>query len=211
MFSNSASETTPVRERILQVARSLFANEGYHHTSTIAIARAAGTSETQLLKKFGNKQGLLESIFDDDWAVIADTLRRIAASGLPPLDRLRSLIHAVVEHVDRNPEMKKLLVLELGRVRGKPGKEVLVPRSYIESSAMVAAIFEEARRAGRLRGDVQPQTLCSSLFGMMSRLWWDQLRTPDDPAFSSAQLLAMVEIFLSSITLTAASARNGCN
>src|SRR5688572_7518797 len=47
-------------DRILAAAKHLFATRGYESSSTVAIARAAGTSESQLMKHFGSKEGLLE-------------------------------------------------------------------------------------------------------------------------------------------------------
>jgi AcrR family transcriptional regulator len=58
---------TPSRERIREAAKALFAERGYEPTSTAAICRLAGTSESQLIKHFGNKQGVLEAVFQHAW------------------------------------------------------------------------------------------------------------------------------------------------
>ena len=42
-------------DRILAAAKRLFASQGYEATSTMAIARLAGTSESQMMKHFGSK------------------------------------------------------------------------------------------------------------------------------------------------------------
>jgi AcrR family transcriptional regulator len=55
------------RNRILVTAKTLFASLGYDNTSTAVIARNAGTSESQLMKHFGGKAGLLETIFTEGW------------------------------------------------------------------------------------------------------------------------------------------------
>src|SRR4051812_34773053 len=62
-----ASQAPSARDRILKTAKQLFAKQGYDHTSTVAIARAAGTSESQVMKHFGSKEGLLEEIFNAGW------------------------------------------------------------------------------------------------------------------------------------------------
>ena len=64
-------------DRILRSAKRLFARNGYENTSTVAIAREAGTSESQLMKHFGSKQGLLLAIFDRGWDTI---IERVQAS-----------------------------------------------------------------------------------------------------------------------------------
>src|ERR1051326_3063540 len=61
-------------DRILMAAKQLFAQRGYENTSTVAIARQAGTSESQLMKHFGSKEGLLEAIFEQGWEMITERL-----------------------------------------------------------------------------------------------------------------------------------------
>ena len=63
------------RERLRESAKSLFAELGYEATSTAAIARGAGTSESQLVKHFADKQGVLEAIFEDAWSQINPAVR----------------------------------------------------------------------------------------------------------------------------------------
>src|SRR5215831_6731126 len=72
-------KAAPSRERILLAAKRLFARNGYENTSTIAVARDAGTSESQLMKHFGSKQGLLEAILERGWLAILERVRGIPA------------------------------------------------------------------------------------------------------------------------------------
>ena len=57
----------PSRERLLEAAKALFAERGYEASSTATICRLAGTSESQLIKHFRSKQGILEAIFEYAW------------------------------------------------------------------------------------------------------------------------------------------------
>src|SRR5271166_3521547 len=86
--SADAGPSTPSsRERILLAAKRLFARNGYENTSTVAIARDAGTSESQLMKHFGSKQGLLSVILDRGWTGIEARVQ-MAPSSASPADRL---------------------------------------------------------------------------------------------------------------------------
>ena len=67
-------------DRILMAARRLFALNGYENTSTVAIAREAGTSESQLMKHFGSKRGLLAVILDREVAILKN-MRVVVALG----------------------------------------------------------------------------------------------------------------------------------
>src|SRR5271154_7081209 len=90
--------------RILRVAKELFANRGYEHTSTSAIARSAGTSESQLMKHFGSKSGLLEAIFTEGWGAIADRARVASDTLDDPVSKLEAIAAAVLGHLERDPE-----------------------------------------------------------------------------------------------------------
>src|SRR5512142_1487950 len=82
-------------DRILAAAKRLFASQGYEATSTMAIARLAGTSESQMMKHFGSKEGLLEAILDEGWKSMGPALSEIA--GMPPgAKKLMAMLEVVL-------------------------------------------------------------------------------------------------------------------
>src|SRR5271167_3515479 len=102
-------------DRILRAAKRLFAQNGYENTSTVAIARDAGTSESQLMKHFGSKQGLLVAIFDRGWASMNERIKAIPDGS--PADRLLAVFEAITIELENDPEQKTLTMLEARRVR----------------------------------------------------------------------------------------------
>ena len=70
-------------DRILRAAKRLFAQNGYENTSTVAIAREAGTSESQLMKHFGSKRGLLAVILDRGWNSIMARVQIVPVNAAP--------------------------------------------------------------------------------------------------------------------------------
>jgi AcrR family transcriptional regulator len=56
---------TEKQENILKAALQLFANEGFHATSTSKVAKQAGVSEGLIFRHFGNKEGLLQAILKE--------------------------------------------------------------------------------------------------------------------------------------------------
>src|SRR5271167_5046999 len=93
-------------DRILTAAKRLFALNGFENTSTVSIAREAGTSESQLMKHFGNKQGLLVAIFDRGWGSISERIQ--AAHRASPADRLLHVLEAIAIALENDPELKTL-------------------------------------------------------------------------------------------------------
>jgi AcrR family transcriptional regulator len=160
-------------DRILAAAKQLFASRGYESTSTVAIARLAGTSESQLMKHFGSKEGLLEAIFDQGWEKMGYALRGVQALSAPT-EKLLSLLDLVLSALERDPELKELLLLEGRRVR-KEGHLILLTRGYLEFVKTVDSLLLEIRAAGQLRPDANPQAIRSGLIGMLEGLLRDQM------------------------------------
>ena len=64
MTSDAADSTLNARQRLLEAGKTLFSRLGFERTSTAVIAREAGTSESQLVRYYRTKAGLLEAIFN---------------------------------------------------------------------------------------------------------------------------------------------------
>ncbi len=178
MPAASPKETDPAHtpsshDRILAAAKQLFASRGYENTSTVAIARMAGTSESQLMKHFGSKEGLLESIFDHGWEQLRANLA--ALQQLPsPEKKLQALLDATLQGMERDPELKQLLLLEGRRIR-REGRMVMMTTGFLAYIQVIDAILAEMRANGQLRSDLNPEAVRSALMGMFEGILRDQL------------------------------------
>ncbi|HXB19953.1 MAG TPA: helix-turn-helix domain-containing protein, partial [Candidatus Solibacter sp.] len=90
------------RDRMIAVARRLFSSSGYENTTTVAIAREARTSESQLVKHFGSKEGLLEAIFDEGWARLRMQMANVQAI-ISPRERLKAIMREVLQVFAEDP------------------------------------------------------------------------------------------------------------
>ena len=160
-------------ERILRVAKTLFANRGYEHTSTSAIARQAGTSESQLMKHFGSKSGLLEAIFTEGWGEITEEARAAMSPLTAPGERLQAISATVLKHLERDPELKLLLLLEGRRIR-KEGQMVALTQGFLTFVGLLDGVLGEMRDSGILRPEFSPQTVRSALMGMLEGMMRDR-------------------------------------
>jgi AcrR family transcriptional regulator len=106
----------PVRERLLEAAKILFSIHGYENTSTAVIARQANTSESQLIKHFGSKEGLLEAIFDHGWQNL-DFISQAVQVLSSPTDKLRMIFELVLQSLERDQALKELMLFEGRRIR----------------------------------------------------------------------------------------------
>src|SRR5437016_4417575 len=162
-------------ERILTAAKQLFAKRGYEKTSTVAIARLAGTSESQLMKHFGSKEGLLEAIFDASWAQLSThfgALRLIKSAR----EKLYSLLETFLNALDADPATKELMLLEGRRVR-KEGNMVVLTRGYLQFVEMVDGILHELKASGELNPKLEVEAVRSAAIGMLEGMLRDQVLT----------------------------------
>ena len=193
-------------QRILQSAKKLFASRGYEHSSTSAIARQAGTSESQLMKHFGSKAGLLEAIFNDGWSRITDEARTASQHAKSPPEKLLAIAGSVLRHLEFDPDLKLLMLLEGRRIR-REGPVVALTEGFLGFVGLIDSVLSEMRTMNLLRPELHPQAVRSALIGMLEGIMRDrylsaQLGFPAE--FQPAQLQQMLGLVLSSFTVPSA-------
>ena len=169
----SAAAALSSHDRILQAAKQLFATRGYENTSTVNIARLAGTSESQLMKHFGSKEGLLEAIFEQGWEQMGFYYRGIEEL-TSPTEKLQALLDLVVNALERDQELKALMLLEGRRVR-KEGRMILMTEGYLRFVKVLDGILMQMKQSGAMRADLDTQALRSGLTGMFEGMLRDQV------------------------------------
>jgi len=165
---------TPSRERLLEAAKALFAERGYEATSTATICRLAGTSESQLIKHFRSKQGILEAIFEHSWEQINPAVRLATESISSPRDKFKILSEMVLNFLNKDQQLCTLFLLEGRRIRDD-GKLVILVPGFREFVKMVDAILDQLAEQGELSPDFHPQALRSALMGAIEGMLRDQL------------------------------------
>lgn len=188
------------RQRIEQAAKHLFATRGYEATSTAAIARLARTSESQLLKHFGSKEGLLETILQDAWNSINPALRLATESVASVPEKFRILVEMVLTFLGKDEELRMLLLFEGRRIRRQGETVVLVP-GFLEFVSIVDGILEQLAEDGELAPDVTPQALRSAIMGVIEGMMRDRMLAASihyPASFSEAEMRAIAFRLLAS-------------
>ena len=187
-------------DRILMAAKRLFAHNGYENTSTVTIAREAGTSESQLMKHFGSKRGLLAVILDRGWADIAGRVQMLPKND-SPIDRLFAALETMIIELESDSELKNLLLLETRRVR-KDNREVFVSQGFQQFAETVSSILREMRDQGQFRVDVNLAAVRAAFIGMTEGLLRDQIlaqRSEFQASYSLDDLKKVLGMLVSSL------------
>ena len=199
----NVSPQVPVHQRILQAGKALFATRGYEKASTVAIARLAGTSESQLMKHFGSKEGLLEAIFDTSWERLSTHFAALQKMK-SPREKLYSLLETFLNALEGDPATKELMLLEGRRVR-KEGNLVVLTRGYLQFVQLVDSILGELKTAGELNPKLDVEAVRSAAIGLLEGMLRDQVlaRRMEYPAhFNSEQIRLVFGSFLSAVAPT---------
>src|SRR6266436_7594527 len=157
------------RDRIREAAKALFAERGYEATTTAAICRLAGTSQSQIIKHFTNKQGVLEAIFEYAWEQLNPAIE-LAIEKIPsPADKLRIVVDMVLIFLQKDKDMRTIFLLEGRRIRGDGHMVVLVP-GFLDFVKILDGVLKEMNARGELVPSVHPQAVRSALMGAFEGL-----------------------------------------
>ncbi len=95
---------------ILEAAVQVLAKEGAARFTTARVADKAGVSVGSVYQYFPNKAAILFRLQSDEWRQTKGMLADILADATrPPLDRLRTLVHAFVKSECEEAEMRVAL------------------------------------------------------------------------------------------------------
>lgn len=159
-----------VRSKIIEAARDLFVERGFHHTSVEDIAAKAGVSRATCYCQFKSKNGILDAVIADAQGRAPVTLRsriRHPATLPRPADNLWGLIGDIclIWEQDRGLFRK---VMALGEV--DPGVREVMENREMERSHAVDAISH------RLMARYQRRATVEALWALTSFPVFDSIR-----------------------------------
>jgi AcrR family transcriptional regulator len=164
--------TQTSKGRLMIAGKMLFSRHGYEQTSTASIAREAGTSESQLVRYFGGKSGLLEAIFNETWAGLADVIATeigAAEHGRAAILRLLSLF---VLAFSRDHDAAFIFLFEGRRIRGN---DVILSKGFQRFTELLHQLIQRGQQDGSFRTDLDPAAVCSATLGCAEGMIRDAL------------------------------------
>jgi len=153
MAARNGKEST--RERIINSAKRLFADQGYQKTTILDISKQAGLSEAALYEYFQGKEDLLLTI-PGLW--VAELLQDIDEQlfGVKgAVNRLRKYLWWYLRRIEQAPLDAKIVYLFLKTHSTFLTTEVFANVKQFYSRLL--DIFEEGRRSGEFKPDLNPR------------------------------------------------------
>jgi len=161
---DAADNTQTSRSRLLNAGKTLFAKNGYEQTSTATIAREAGSSESQLIRYFNGKAGLLEAIFNESWAAMNEMVAQQIGAAQHGRDAILRILGLMIQAFSRDHDIAFLFLFEGRRMRGGT-HEVLLSKGFVKFMEVIDALLQRGRQDGSFRTDIDPKILSSAMLG----------------------------------------------
>lgn len=80
------------REKLIEVARHLFARKGIENTTMVDIANASEKGRRTVYTYFKSKQAIYEAVIESESERIIDSLQKVMEMDLPPLEKFHRFI-----------------------------------------------------------------------------------------------------------------------
>jgi AcrR family transcriptional regulator len=160
--------------RLLNAGKSLFARNGYEQTSTAAIARESGSSESQLIRYFGGKAGLLEAVFNDAWTGLNELVQQEIGASAHGRDAIIRLLTAMTRAFSHDDDIAFLFLFEGRRIRGG-SRAVLLSRGFEQFHEAVDALIRRGQEDGSFRTDIARDILSSAILGCAEGMIRDRI------------------------------------
>lgn len=179
-----AERTRASREKIIQAATELFAQQGFRGAKMAEIARAAGLTEPGLLHHFPSKTHLLMGVLEERDRIDKERSHAILQQeGSHFLDAVTEL----VEHNETVPGLVQLFTILVAESVSPehPAHEFFVQR-YQRTRADMVRMIAQAQQAGEIRADIPAEALTVLVFAVMDGLQVQWLLEPEKISMSGA-------------------------
>jgi len=151
------------RAQLLEVARRVFGNSGFHAVSMETVAKEAGVTKPILYDHFPSKKHLYLALIDADLAMLHEDVRAALDSPLGNRERIRASFQAYFDFVDQHAEGFRLLMQEtVGAEEEFRGRVALV-RDQILAEVAALIVRESKGRLDREHAEI----VALALIGMV--------------------------------------------
>jgi AcrR family transcriptional regulator len=183
------------RQSIIDLSARVFAQRGYHNTSTIELCEANQLGKGALYYYIGSKEQLLAAIHDRVMDEVMLGANRVASAGGSPPEQLSMLGEELLDVIVRYPDHVWVFLHEFPALTGENAEQFRKRRREYEQR--VEAVFEEGAELGLFR-ELDPRLAARAWLGMhnYTYLW---LRS-DGPLSAQQVAMSFADIFVRGVT-----------
>ncbi|HEY2940032.1 MAG TPA: TetR/AcrR family transcriptional regulator [Gaiellaceae bacterium] len=180
------------RRLLLDAAVRVFARKGYHAARVGDIAEEAGVAYGLLYHYFDSKEDVLRSVFRETWRALIGTIKSVEAASDSAPEQLRKVAEILLRSWRRDPDLVRVLVLEVTRSQHLEGEM----DEIVESFAAIQEIVERGQADGSMRPDLDARLTSYVFYGAVEEFLtgWVLGRLPDSEDDVARAERTLVEI-----------------
>jgi TetR/AcrR family transcriptional regulator, fatty acid metabolism regulator protein len=183
------------RRAILDAAITVFARQGFHSARVSDVAAEAGVAYGLVYHYFESKEQMLNELFSERWKLLLEASQEMQRSDASPRDKLRGVASFIIESYRHEPELMKVIIVEVTRAANSFGRTHLpeIRAAY----DVVAGIVSDAQESGEFRDDVDPDFAAMLFYGAIEQLlsgWIFALVPATDESYEQAKQLVVETI-----------------
>jgi AcrR family transcriptional regulator len=185
------------RDRLLQAGKGLFSRSGFESASTAALAQEAGTSESQLVRYFASKAGLLDAIFEEAWKPLNARVHDLLADAASGRAAVLAVLTAVLSTLEHDDEVATLFLFEGRRIRGEG--RVKLSSGWLEFSDIIVRLVKRGQKDGSFDAAFDATAVAAALIGSTEAMVRERMLARQQGAnrtFSDRQVQRIFEAML---------------
>ena len=166
----AAPKQTPVDKRklILDAAVRVFARQGFHTCRVSDIADEAGVAYGLVYHYFGSKDEVLDTLFLERWGLLVEAIAEIDRRDVPARDKLHAVASFIVDSYRHDPELMKVIIVEVTRAANSFGAAHL--ETISDAYREIQGIVEKAQASGEFRTTVTAQFAAMAFYGAIEQV-----------------------------------------
>jgi TetR/AcrR family transcriptional regulator, cholesterol catabolism regulator len=173
----SQPDAKPTRERLFDIAATLFCEKGYAATTTREIAAAARIRQASLYHHVTGKEDLLHQICVSSLEQLFTDVQSAVNAASNPLERIDALARTHLRTILRHQIRHVTMLKELRALSDPHRAEVMALRKKYAN--LVRSVIEDAQAAGAARSDIPARYLYLALLNILNWavLWFRRGQT----------------------------------
>lgn len=200
-------EAEVTKEKLLGAALKVFSKKGYATATLDDIAKEAGVTRGAIYWHFkGGKAEIFTAIINEGFGRVNSLLERLISEGDTPLMTLERLMVRLMQFVEEDADYRAVQEILIFKMTDDPDLTLRLEdkkHAQEESVTYISGLIEQAKKAGEVRGDVDPMTAAVAAYGMLNGivfLWMVERSVSEKPQFSlKDQASSYVELYLRGI------------
>jgi TetR/AcrR family transcriptional regulator len=166
---DGAAENNSAREQLLTAASQIMRDGDTINLSLSELSLRAGLNSALVKYYFGNKSGLMQALLDRDMGNIVAGLGALVAKDMPPEEKLRRHIGAVIDTYYQFPYLNRLM-MQLVR-DSDPAEAARIADLYLKPIAdLYGRLINEGIDAGKFR-KIDPELFYFTVTGAADRFF----------------------------------------